>query len=520
MKRFKSVLEKFAKVMVQPLMYLSVAGIIMVVGVLLTNDAVRGMLPFLDWYPIQLFANLIYNCIFAIINNLSVVFAVGIAAALAKKDKHHAALIGLMSYLMYLVASNTILTMNATLADATGAFGLMGSGQSEILGIQNVDMNVFGGIIVGLLTGNVYNKTSSKRFKGAMQIYSGPNFTFGVMVFVMIGFGLVSTYLWPYAQLGISFLTTFIKDSGDFGLFIYGFLDRILLPTGLHHLVYMPFMFTDVGGVLQLGETTVVGAYPIMATEIKMGVDAFSSSIYYMATGFTKMFGYIGIGAAFIFTAKKEKKAQTRAMIIPLVITAAIASITEPIDFMFAFVAPLLYFVHSVISGLFIALLSILKITAVSGGNIITSSITNIMLGAELTNYPMFFLLGAIQIAVYFFVFTGLIRLFNYKTPGREDDEVADVNSKQENLVAIDSSKINVKNIVEGLGGKNNILSVENCFTRLRVSLKDINLLNDDFINTTPNSGIVKKGNDVQIIYGLQVPEIRNAVDSFLSKGE
>ncbi len=518
MKNFKGALEKFAKVMVQPLMYLSVAGLLMVFGVLFTNDTVKGLLPFLNWYPIQLIANLIYNAIFALINNLSVVFAVGIAAALAKKDKHQAAIIGLLSYLMYLTVSKTVLEMSGNLAVADPMFGLMGTGQSEILGIQNVDMNVFGGIIVGFLTGYVFNKTCNKRFKGAMQIYSGPNFSFAVMIFVMIGFGLVSTYLWPYAQQAISALTTYIKNSGEFGLFLYGFLDRLLLPTGLHHLVYMPFMFTDVGGVLQLGDTTIAGAYPIMATEIQMGVEQFSSSIYYMANGFTKMFGYIGIGAAFIFTAKKENKAKTKALLIPLIVTACVASITEPIDFMFAFVAPLLYLVHSIIAGLFIALLSIFEVTAVSG-NLITSSITNVVLGAELTNYPMFFLLGAIQIVLYFVVFTALIKIFKFKTPGREDDTNVTEN-KEEKTTTVDIKEEDIKTLVEGLGGKANINSVENCFTRLRVNVKDVSLLDDNKINTVKNSGIVKKDNDIQVIIGLQVSDVRAAVETVLNKGE
>ena len=160
--------ETFAKAMVQPLMYLSAAGILMVIGVLLTNTTLTGMIPFLNWAPIQIFGQLIYNCIMVIVNNLAVIFAIGIPAALAKKEKHKAALIGFMSYIMYLTSSNTLLSATGQMAEASGMLGLIGTGQTTILGIQCVDMSVFGGIILGCITGYVFNRTCQKRFNGAL----------------------------------------------------------------------------------------------------------------------------------------------------------------------------------------------------------------------------------------------------------------------------------------------------------------------------------------------------------------
>ena len=482
-------LETFAKAMVQPLMYLSSAGILMVVGVLLTNDMLLGVLPFFKWEPIQIFGSLIYNCIMAIINNLAVIFAIGIPAALAKKEKHKAALIGFMSYIIYLTASNTMLTSLGQLAKESKMLGLIGTGQATILGIQVVDTSVFGGIILGCIAGYVFNRTSNKTFKGALQIYSGANFSFICMFFVSILIGVVSNFIWPLAQQGIASLANVIKDTGTFGLFLYGFLERILVPTGLHHLIYTPFQFSDLGGVLKVGADTVSGAYAIVMTEMNLPVERFSDSIYYMATGFTKMFGYIGIGAAFIYTAYKQNKKKVKATIIPLIITAVLASVTEPLDFMFVFCAPLLFFVHAVIAGLFIALLKIFDVTALCGGNLLVA-----------------------QIILYFVVFSFLIKKFNYKTPGREDESTAtgEEQSKQLNLDA------GIENIIDGLGGKENINTVENCITRLRVNVKDESKINEDIINLTPNSGIVRKGKDIQIIFGPHVHEVRRAVEDFL----
>ena len=460
---------------------------------------------------------MMYQSVMTIINNLGVVFVIGIPAAFAKKDKHHAGIIGFMSYLMYLKTSNVLLEVTGKMAEPSEMLGLIGTGQAEILGIQCVDMSVFGGIILGCIVGYVFNRTSQKSFNGAAQIFSGVRFTFLIMIFVSILFGAADNVIWPWAQKGISALAGVIKNSGTFGLFLYGFLERFLVPTGLHHLVYTPFQFSDLGGVLQAGDNTVVGAYAIAMTELNMPVEKMSESIYYMAIGFTKMFGYIGIGAAFIHTAYKENKKRVRSTMIPLIVTACLASITEPIDFMFIFCAPVLFVIHAVIAGLFLALLKVFGVTAFCGGNILSSFITNMAAGSEKTNWPMMYVLAAVQIVLYFVVFSFLIKKLDLKTPGRE--AAASEEPAQEGGGAAPkntSLTSNVASLVECLGGKDNINSTENCFTRLRVNVKDPSLLKDDLINKVPNSGIVKKEDDIQIIIGLKVAEVRTAVEDYL----
>ena len=266
-----------------------------------------------------------------------------------------------------------------------------------------------------------------------------------------------------------------------------------------------------------------------------MPVERFSESIYYMAIGFTKMFGYIGIGGAFIYTAYPENRKKTASTIIPLVVTASLAGITEPIDFMFIFAAPLLYAIHAVIAGLFIAMLKVFDIVALWNGNLLASIVTNIANASKGHNVPMMFVMGALQALVYFVVFTALIKKFRYHTPGREGDPLpageaaAQVQADQQpsqgaakkaapaGAGTLDGGGT-AMDIIEGLGGKANIVTVENCITRLRVSLKDPSLLQEALINKTVNRGIVKKGNDIQIIYGLQVADVRRAVEEQLAK--
>lgn len=526
-------LEKFAKAMVQPLMYLSAAGILIAIGVLITNNTIKGALPFLQWKPIQILGQTLYNAVMGIINNLSVVFVIGLPAALAKNEKHKAALIGFMTYLMYLFSSNTLLSLTGKLAEPQPMLGLFGTGQAQILGIQCVDMSVFGGIILGCIVGYVFNRTFEKRFKGAMQIYSGANFSFMCLVLTAILFALITNTVWPVVQSGISALGGVIKSTGAFGIFLYGFLERLLLPTGLHHLVYTPFQFSDLGGTIQAGENVIAGAYPIVMAEMNMPVEQFSESIYYMAIGFTKMFGYIGIGGAFIYTAYPENRKKIISTIVPLVITCCIAGITEPIDFMFIFAAPLLYFIHACIAGLFMALLKVFDIVALWNGNLLTTIITNIANASKTNRMPLMFVMGVLQIVVYFAVFTFLIKKFNYHTPGREGDAASadsvslskaasSVPKESSSKAAAGSGALEgggtAMDIIEGLGGKDNITAVENCITRLRVTLKDPSLLREASINKTQNRGIVKKGSNIQIIYGLQVADVRRAVDDQLKK--
>lgn len=429
-------LEKFSKAMLSPLSYISAAGLILVLGALLTSTSLSSMIPVLQWTPIKLLGQLIYNCIMVIINNLSLMFCVGIAAALAKKNKQQAAIIGLMSYFMYLTAGNVTLTQLGMLAEADPMVGLYGTGQSTVFGIQTVDMGVFGGILLGLVCGWVYNRTCEKQFKGIItQIYSGNRWSFTCMVVFSILFGFGSCFFWPPVQNVISALTDLIATSGNFGLFLYGFLERFLIPTGLHHLIYTPFQFSALGNSLTVGDATYTGSYIVMMMEYSMGLP-FSDGIVWMYTGFTT--------------------------------------------------------------------------------NLLGSVLMNLSAGADKTNYPILYLLALCQIAVYFVVFTLLIKTFNIHTPGREKVSTETAKSAAPAKKASVKNAAEVQCVIDGLGGKENILSVDNCFTRLRVNIKDPAKLNEESINQLPNSGIVKKGTDIQIVYGLQVADIKRAVEAQL----
>ena len=503
-------LQRFSKAMFIPVLILPIAGILIAVGNLFTNVRLQAVLPFLN-NPVTIgFGTLLSGSLNAILGNLGVIFCVGLSVGLANKKKSEAGFISLLAFLVFLNAMNKFMNMRGMLVEGS----LSGTGQAMVLGVQVLDMGVFIGLLLGIVVAYIHNRFCETEFNNAFQIYGGTRFVFIVLIPVMVVLAVLFTFVWPYAQAGINALGGFIRSAGNFGLFIYGTLERLLIPTGLHHLIYTPFQFSALGNSLTVGDATYTGSYIVMMMEYSMGLP-FSDGIVWMYTGFTKTFGYFGIVAAFIFCARKENRKKTAAVLVPLAFTASLASITEPLDFMFCFSAPILWVAHACISGLFIVLLHIFHVTGFTT-NLLGSVLMNLSAGADKTNYPILYLLALCQIAVYFVVFTLLIKTFNIHTPGRE--EVSTETAKS----AAPAKKASVKNaaevqcVIDGLGGKENILSVDNCFTRLRVNIKDPAKLDEAAINKLPNSGIVKKGTDIQIVYGLQVADIKRAVEAQL----
>lgn len=472
--RFTAALERFSRAMLAPLTYLSAAGLLLAAGALLTSTALSGALPLLQWGPVRLMGRILYKCLSAVISNLSVLFCTGLAASLAKQEKHQAAFIALMSYFIYLTAGNV------TLAE------------------------------LGLLTAHVYDHTCKKAHKGILGgVFSGERWSFTCMAALAAVLGFGACFVWPPVQKAIAALTGFLAASGNIGLFLYGFLERLLIPTGLHHLVYMPFQFSQLGGQLTVGSVTYTGAYVVMMTEYNLGLP-FSDGIVWMYTGFTKTFGYFGIAAAFIFCARRGSRRKTAAQLLPLAFTASLASVTEPMDFLFCFSAPVLWLAHAAISGAFIVLLHLCHVTAFTS-NLLGSLAMNLSAGVARTHYPVLYLLGLAQIAVYFVVFTALIKALDLPTPGRRPEEPV-----RPEAAPLDDA--GVEKLIAALGGRENICTVDNCFTRLRVTVQDAAFVREQALRELPCSGVVQNGCNVQIVFGIRAPQVRQAVEQRLDR--
>ena len=509
MQKFLQKLEGVSQALLDPLSYLTAAGLLLVVGALLTSSPLRQLLPVLNWTPIRLAGGLLYNSMMAIVNNLSIFLCVGIAAARTRTEKQEAALLALMAYLVFLTANHTTLEILGRLAESDGLTGLAATGQTSILGIQVMDTGVTGGILLGFAAAKIFDRTCETQFTGLVtQVYSGLRWSFLCITAFAAAFGMAVCFVWPPLQEGIRAMTGWIAASGHAGIFLYGFLERLLIPTGLHHLIYMPFQFSSLGGSLTVGSVTYTGAYVVCMTEYTMGLPL-SDGIVWMYTGFTKTFGYLGIAAAFIFTARRENRARTAAAMIPLAVTASVASITEPIDFLFCFVSPLLWVAHAVITGGFMVLLHVLHVRAFTS-NLLGSLVFNLSAGEQLQNLPLLYLLGLAEILTYFAVFSILIKAKDLPTPGREAAPSTDQSPY--------ADPQEVCRFIAALGGPENIAQLGNCFTRLRLTVRDASLLDMGALLSLPHKGLVVQGTRVQLVCGLHAAQLRHALEQQLAE--
>ena len=470
MQKFLRRLERFSQSLLSPLSYLSAAGLLLVLGALLTSKPLCQALPVLQWAPLQLVGQLLYNGMMVLINNLSVILCVGVAAVRAKTEKQDAALLALMAYLVFLTANHTALEALGLLAQPNGMTGLAGTGQTTILGIQVVDTGVASGIVLGFAAAWLFNRTCEKQFYGMItQLYSGLRWSFLWLSALAVALGLGFCFVCPPLQRAVSALTGWIAASGNAGVFLYGFLERLLIPTGL----------------------------PL------------SDGIVWMYTGFTKTFGYLGIAAAFIFTARRENRARTAAAMIPLAVTASVASITEPIDFLFCFISPLLWVAHAVITGGFMVLLHVLHVRAFTS-NLLGSLVFNLSAGEQLQNLPLLYLLGLAETLTYFAVFSVLIKAKDLPTPGREAALSADQSPY--------ADPQEVCRFIAALGGPENIAQLGNCFTRLRLTVRDASLLDMGALLSLPHKGLVVQGTRVQLVCGLHAAQLRHALEQQLAE--
>lgn len=516
-------MQRFSKAMFIPVLILPIAGILIALGNLLTNARLMEVMPFLDNPITTGFGTILTGSLVSILGNLGLIFCVGIAVGLANKEKAFAGFTALLGYLVFVNAMNKFMGLSGVLFEGES---LQGTGQTLVLGVQILDMGVFLGLILGAITAMVHNKFIDKEFKGAFQIYGGSRFVFIVLIPVVVLLSIALTYIWPFFQSGINQLGTLINHSGNFGVFLYGALERLLIPTGLHHLVYTPFLYTSLGGVVDVGGQVYEGARNIYYAEIAdPAVKVLSDSVIWDARGISKMFGLIGACLAMYHCAKPENKRKVKAILIPAAVTSMIAGVTEPIEFSFMFVAPLLFVVHAALSGLSMVTLNLLDVRAIGPNGMIDFLLFNLPLGIEKTHWPMYILVGLIYFAIYYLVFRFLITKFNFKTVGREDagEETKlyskkDYNEKKAGAPANPEAEDDIAGVIVGaLGGASNINTVTNCYTRLRLTLDNPEAVDEAVLKQqTGASGVIIRDKNVQVVYGLQVTSIRKAVDSYL----
>lgn len=516
-------LSDLSRAMLAPIYVLPMVGLAIAIGAAVTNPSIVSAIPFLDNAFFAGTGKVLKWGTLSVLINLHIIFAVGLSMGLAKKDKHLAGFNALILYFVYLYAMNTYMGLNGLLIQGE----LKGTGQSNVLGLQVVDTGIFVGMLVGILNAAVHNKYSQKVIQGAFALYGESRLVLLIMIPVAMFLGIAFTHIWPPVQHAIQGAGSHIMESGHIGVGIYGFMERILIPTGLHHLLWIPLHFTQVGSCAHVSGQTYCGIENIFLAEMTdPTITRLSSTVVYDARSLVKIFGLTGAALAMYHCADESKKSHVKAILVPAVASSILVGVTEPIEFSFLFVAPILFVVHAILCGAFMILVSVFDIVTIGKGGLIDLIMYNVPLGVAKTDWPYYLLLGVVQCATYYIVFRVLITKLNLKTLGRGDAEMklhtkADYKAKKTSgsVATIDNAvgKYNSAAIIQGLGGKENIVDVQNCYTRLRVEIRHPERVDESIIQEANPMGIVRNGQNIQIIFGSHVALVRQEVNDALA---
>lgn len=521
------VLQRVGRSFMLPIALLPVAGLLLGIGSSFTNET---MLAAYGLNSVIHPGTLIYTILdvmsqtgSAVFNNLALLFAMGVAIGMARKEKEVAALSGAVAYIIMNTA------IQAMINAAGGVEAMPANSTTTMLGITTLQMGVFGGIVVGLGVAALHNKFYKIELPQVLAFFGGTRFVPIISSIVYLVVGIAMFYIWPVVQSGIAALGALVLASGYAGTFIYGLLERALIPFGLHHVFYMPFWQTAVGGTAIIDGVTVTGAQNIFFAELaSKSTTVFSvSATRFMAGKFPfMMFGLPGAALAMYQCAKPEKKKAAGGLLLSAALTAFLTGITEPLEFTFIFVALPMYAVHCVLAGLSFMLMHILNVGVgmTFSGGLIDLVLFGVMQGNAKTHWMWVVVVGAVYFVLYYIIFRFMISKFDYKTPGRDDAEEvklytrADVNARSAasgSTTPAGDDPVSAL-IVEGLGGTNNLSDVDCCATRLRCTVKDAALVRQDVLKASGASGVICKGNGVQVVYGPKVAVIKAKLEDYL----
>ena len=529
------VLQRVGRSFMLPIALLPVAGLLLGIGSSFTNQTMLeayGLTGVIyEGSVAYTILDIMNQCGSAVFNNLALLFAMGVAIGMAKKEKEVAALSGAIAYLVMNTAISAMITSRG------GVEAMAANSTTSTLGITTLQMGVFGGIIVGLGVAALHNRFYKIQLPQVLSFFGGTRFVPIVCTAVFVVVGIAMFFIWPVVQMGIAALGNLVIQSGYAGTWIYGILERALIPFGLHHVFYMPFWQTAVGGTAIVDGVTIQGAQNIFFAELaSKSTEVFSvSATRFMAGKFPFMIlGLPGAALAMYKTAKPEKRKVAGGLLISAALTAMLTGITEPLEFTFLFVAPLMYAVHCVYAGLSYMLMHIFNVGVgmTFSGGIIDLTLFGILQGNDKTHWIWVPIVGAVYFVLYYFTFYFMITKMNLKTPGREDDGeetklFTRSDFKAKTGVGPDGSSpagglsdpVSAL-ILQGLGGKANLSDVDCCATRLRVTVIDASKVSDAMLKQSGASGVIHKGNGVQVVYGPQVAVIKSNLVDFMDSPE
>lgn len=521
------VLQRVGRSFMLPIALLPIAGLLLGIGSSFTNPTT------IETYHLQNViteGGVLYTLLdimsktgSAVFDNLALLFAMGVAIGMAKKEKEVAALSGAIGFLVMNTAISALIRAKG------GVEAMAANSTASVLGITTLQTGVFGGILVGLGVAALHNRFYKIRLPQVLSFFGGTRFVPIVSAVTYLAVGVLLFFVWPVVQTGIAKLGNLVLSSGYAGTWIYGTIERALIPFGLHHVFYMPFWQTELGGSMRIDGVTVTGAQNIFFAELaSKSTQVFSvSATRFMAGKFPFMiFGLPAAAYAMYRTARPEKKKLVGSLLLSAALTSMLTGITEPLEFTFLFVAPAMYAVHCVLAGLSYMLMHLLNVGVgmTFSGGIIDLTLFGILQGNQKTHWLWIPAVGLVYAVVYYFVFYWMITKLDLRTPGREPDDAApklytrnDLNREKASRAAGGKSQDTISALIlTGLGGLENLSDLDCCATRLRVTVQDPNKVSDSMLKASGASGVLRKGNGVQVIYGPQVSVIKSALDEFL----
>lgn len=523
------VLQRVGRSFMLPIAILPVAGLLLGIGGSFSNETTLKTYGLLD----AMGPGTVFNAIFLVMNdagnivftNLPIIFAIGVAIGMAKKEKEVAALSSVIAFFIMHASISALIEING------GAEKMLQGAVTDVCGITSLQMGVFGGIIVGLGTAALHNRFYKIKLPQVISFFGGARFVPIISGLVYTLVGILMFFVWPMVQAGINAVGTLVLNSGYVGTWIYGFMERLLIPFGLHHVFYIPFWQTAVGGTMEVAGKMIEGAQNIFFAQLadpsvkKFAVEA----TRFMSGKFPLMiFGLPGAALAMYKTADNKKKKMVSGLLLSAALTSMITGITEPLEFTFLFVAPLLYGIHCVLAGLSYALMHFFGVGVgmTFSGGLIDLFLFGVLQGNEKTNWVWVIIVGIFYFIIYYFLFSFLIKKLNLRTPGRFDDEEvklykrSDLEKKSKNEKANKKDKTVSSTIVKGLGGRENISDVDCCATRLRITVEEPTLVSREILDTTNALGVIQKGYGVQVIYGPSVSVIKSDLEEYLNNEE
>lgn len=534
-----SVLQRIGRSFMLPIAILPVAGLLLGIGSSFTNATTietYGLTKILGDGTILHYLLMIMNKVgSAVFDNLPLIFAVGVAIGMAKKEKEVSALSAVIAYFVMNTAINAMLINNGLiLENGEIAESVLEGTITSVCGIQSLQMGVFGGIIVGLGVAALHNRFYRIQLPSALSFFGGTRFVPIISTIVYMFVGILMYFVWPAVQNGIFALGGLVTGSGYAGTLIFGLIKRALIPFGLHHVFYMPFWQTAVGGTMEVAGQMVQGGQNIFFAQLadSANIAHFSADAtrYFSGEFIFMIFGLPGAALAMYQCAKPEKKKAAGGLLLSAALACMATGITEPLEFSFLFVAPALFAVQVLLAGSAYMIAHMLNVAVglTFSGGFLDFFLFGILQGNEKTSWLRVIPVGIIYFLLYYFIFKFMIRKFDFKTPGREEDDVetklytkADVNARKAaagEVQASDSEDPVSEAITRGLGGKKNISDVDCCATRLRCTIHDASRVNDSILKATGASGVVHKGNGVQVIYGPNVTVIKSNLEDYLEK--